>query len=122
MRRTDPELEAAAQEATVFMENWAGPGRVHPHVVAHRDPRTKRLTFVVRFLPEQMEHVLPLVAEAAGPDPEAQTRAMTQSWDGPAADDLPHAFHDPDPTLPTFVVRFTPEQFLYLRAMVGAYC
>jgi hypothetical protein len=121
MRRTDPELEAAAQEAVVFMENWTGPGHVHPHVVAHRHPDTKRMTFVVRFLPEQMEHVLPLVGVAAGRTPEALVRAFEQTWDGPAAEDLPHFFHDPDPELPTFVGRFTPEQFIYLRAMVDAY-
>lgn len=121
MRRTDPELEAAAQEATVFMECWPGPGRVHPHVVAHRNPSTKRMTFVVRFLPEQMRHILPLVGADEGGTPEEQTRSLMRSWDGPPAGDLPHAIHDPDPELPTFVVRFTPEQFIYLRAMAGAY-
>jgi hypothetical protein len=122
-RPKDPELEEAAARATLFMQSWDGPGRVHPLVAAHRDPETGRLTYVVRFLPEQFTYVKVMTgdwgcrADVSADAAEKSARQFTEQWDGPAHEELPHVDVDRAPIL-TYVVRFMPDQFAYLGEMV----
>jgi hypothetical protein len=116
----DEELERNAATAAEFMRAWAGPGHVHPHTVAHRDPDTLRLTYVVRCLPLQFIHIWTALADPAGvmSSEEEAARRFTAEWDGPAHDDLPQAHVDRERDPLTYVIRFAPEQFLYMKAMV----
>jgi hypothetical protein len=41
-----------------LQQEWDGPGSIPPHVVAHEDPDTKMLTFHLRGLPSQLDHIL----------------------------------------------------------------
>jgi hypothetical protein len=64
-RKIDPEHQALVDQAVALRREWTGPGPIPPHVVAHQDPDTKLLTFHLRGLPEQLDHILAALRRAA---------------------------------------------------------
>ena len=54
----DPEFDALIETVTTLLGEWSGPGGRPPHGVAHKDPRTNVLTWHLRGLPEQLDHIL----------------------------------------------------------------
>ncbi|MFI7510667.1 hypothetical protein ACIBSS_28000 [Micromonospora aurantiaca] len=53
----DPEFTALIATVETVLAEWTGPGPVRPHGVAHQDPRTGLLTWHLRGLPAQLDHL-----------------------------------------------------------------
>ncbi|MCX5070780.1 hypothetical protein OOJ91_33590 [Micromonospora lupini] len=54
----DPEFVALITTVETVLAEWSGPGPLRPHGVAHQDPSTRLLTWHLRGLPEQLDHIL----------------------------------------------------------------
>ncbi len=103
-----PEKTAAEREQEELValikdveREWRGPGR-HPHFVAHLDPRTEVVTFVMRGLPEQLAYVRAALAAAppATPDPEPLTFVERRAAADPSTDHASHSLQWAGPTCP----------------------
>ncbi len=92
--KTPAELEQ--DELVALMKDiereWRGPGR-HPHFVAHLDPRTQAVTFVMRGLPEQLAYIRgALLGYGPAPAaPEPLTFAERRAATDPSTDHASHS-------------------------------
>lgn len=59
-----PEHEELIDKVTALRQEWTGPGPIPPHVVAHQDADTGLLTFHLRGMPAQLEHILSALRKA----------------------------------------------------------
>lgn len=57
-KKLDPDHQVLADQVVTLQREWTGPGPRPPHAVAHKDPDTGLLTFHIRGLPEQLDHIL----------------------------------------------------------------
>ncbi len=98
-RRPKPEKTAAEREQEELValmkdieREWRGPGP-HPHFVAHLDPHTEIVTFVMRGLPEQLAYIRAALAayDPATPDPEPLTFAERRAAADPSVDHDSHS-------------------------------
>ncbi|MDG4797651.1 hypothetical protein [Micromonospora sp. WMMD1082] len=53
----DPEFVALIAAVESLLAEWTGPDPLPPHGVAHQDPRIGLLTWHLRGLPAQLDHV-----------------------------------------------------------------
>ncbi|MBM0233203.1 hypothetical protein JNW91_15820 [Micromonospora sp. STR1_7] len=56
-KRVDPEHAALITIVETVLAEWTGPGPIRPHGVAHHDPGTGLLTWHLRGLPAQLDHI-----------------------------------------------------------------
>ncbi|MEU3455620.1 hypothetical protein ABZ671_18765 [Micromonospora sp. NPDC006766] len=87
-----PEHQALLDTVETLLGEWSGPGPVRPHGVAHQDPATKMLTWHLRGLPEQLDHIVGAL-RAAEP---AEVRLAHVLADIAAVDPSRHGHTGPD--------------------------
>lgn len=59
-RKEVPAYDQAVRDVENLRRNWPGRGRA-PHVVAHLDPDTRQVSFILRGFPEQLHDLMALL-------------------------------------------------------------
>jgi hypothetical protein len=59
-RREVPEYDDAIRCVEKLARNWPAPSRA-PHVVAHLDPDTRQVSFILRGFPSQLHELMDLL-------------------------------------------------------------
>ncbi|MFI7080914.1 hypothetical protein ACIBO1_26780 [Micromonospora sp. NPDC049903] len=111
----DPEFAALVAAVESLLAEWSGPGPVLPHGVAHQDLRTNLLTWHLRGLPAQLDHIRTAL-RAAGP---AEVRLARVLADIAAVDPSRHGHTGPD--TPQITARYDRRNALIWTALALAH-